>query len=64
MIDTRMKWALLLIITFLTVLSLSLPVVGYCLTGNWLTLTPAASSILLGFTWKRITESLFPINEN
>ena len=57
----RMKWALLIIITLLTILSLSLPVVGYCLTGSWLTLMPAVTSIPLSFVWKRITESVFPI---
>jgi hypothetical protein len=61
--ENSMKWALLTIITLLTVLSLSLPIIGYCLTGNWLVLTPAVSSVPLGFAWKRITESVFPIGE-
>jgi hypothetical protein len=59
----RLQWAMLLIISLITVLALALPVLAYYLTGNWIMLAPAASSLPLGYVWTWIAKRVFPLNE-
>jgi len=63
MIMNKMQWALLIIFMLLTILALILPLLAYCLTGNWLTLTSSASTIPLGYVWNWIVKRVFPLNE-
>ena len=63
MTDRKMKWFLLIILTCLSVLSLSLPIIAYQLTRNWLALTPGTGCIPLGFAWVWIIKREFPLNE-
>ena len=61
--DKKQQWAIIFILTLLTILSLVLPILAYCLTGNWLTVTPSISAIPLGFAWRLLIKRIFPPSE-
>lgn len=63
MVNNRMQWAIILIITALSMLSLALPFVTYWLTHNWVMLVSSATTIPLGFAWTWIIKRLFPLNQ-
>jgi hypothetical protein len=63
MMNNKMQWAILLIITALSLLSPALSFATYWFTHNWLALVPSASTIPLGSAWIWMIKRIFPLNQ-
>ena len=63
MINNRMQWVIILVITVLSVLLLALSFITYWLMHNWIMLVPSATTIPLGFAWIWIIKRIFPFNK-
>jgi hypothetical protein len=61
MTNNRMQWAIVIIITALSMFSLVLSPIIYWLTHNWITLMPSATTLPLGFAWVWIIKRVFPL---
>ena len=53
-------WAILIIVTLLTILVIAEPVIVFIITKNWYSFVPATGLLPLGYAWKHILHYFFP----